>query len=130
MSSRADVGCDYLFYISKNILPILLTLIVLYTTSFGLVLKEFSTYKSKTNMDGIEEVQKLINSLKRNFKIMLFIIGIDVFFLILYKTVNVCFLQMLRIIIDACTIFSIFYFLYVIYDSIKGFFCLYIENNK
>lgn len=81
-------------------------------------------------MDGIEEVQKLINSLKRNFKIMLFIIGIDVFFLILYKTVNVCFLQMLRIIIDACTIFSIFYFLYVIYDSIKGFFCLYIENNK
>lgn len=81
-------------------------------------------------MDGIEEVQKLINSLKRNFKIMLFIIGINVFFLILYETVNVCFLQMLRIIIDACTIFSIFYFLYVIYDSIKGFFNLYIENNK
>lgn len=133
LSSRADVCRDYLFYISKNILPILLTLFVLYTTIFSLVLKEFSTYKSKMKMDGIEEVQKLINSLKRNFKIMLFIIGIDVLLLIVYgitKTVNVCLLQMSRIIIDACTIFSIFYFLYVIYDSIQGFFNLYIENNK
>lgn len=134
LSSRADVGRDYLFYISKNILPILLTLFVLYTTIFSLVLKEFSIYKSKMKMDGIKEVQKLINSLKRNFKIMLSIIGIDVLFLILYEiiptTTNVCLLQISRIIINVCTAFSIFYFLYVIYDSINGFFNLYIENNK
>ena len=51
---------DYLFKISGNLVPILISLLVFYVTIFGSILKELICYKNRTNADT-SDVLKIRN---------------------------------------------------------------------
>lgn len=120
---------DILQAISNNLFQLLITIIVLYITLSNLVYNQIALIKSRFG----EDISSGISALKRNIRIMFSIIGIDfISFLLLniipatfYTQAKSCFpLFDKQIAINTLTFFSVFYFLYVVYDSAIAFYNL------
>lgn len=125
---------DILGAISNNLFQILITIIVLYITLSNLVYNQIILIKSKNG----EDISSGISALKRNIRIMFSIIGIDfISFLLLNifsttfysRAKSLFFLFDKQIAINTLTFFSVFYFLYVIYDSAMAFYNLIKFNS-
>jgi len=124
---------DFLFAFSKNLIPVLITIVVLYTTLSNLILNQLTLYKDLTGAD----IQKCIKALKRNVHFEFAIIAFDFIIglianILFSKSECTCILYGTRIFVNMITFFSVFYFLYIIYDSTIGFYNIYKEiiNKK
>ncbi len=126
---------DILGAISNNLFQILITIIVLYITLSNLVYNQIILIKSKNG----EDISSGISALKRNIRIMFSIIGIDfISFLLLNifsttfysRAKSLFFLFDKQVAINTLTFFSVFYFLYVIYDSAMAFYNLIKFNSN
>lgn len=125
---------DLLQSISKNLFQLLITVIVLYITLSNLVYSQMISIKSRHG----EDITAGISSLKRNIRIMFAIIGADFIIFVLLNMLpeafcnhakSIFFLFDRQIAINSLTFFSIFYFLYVIYDSAIAFYNLIKFNS-
>lgn len=125
---------DILQAISNNLFQLLITIIVLYVTLSNLVYSQMVLIKSKHK----EDISSGISALKRNIRIMFSILGFDFIFFVLLDILpntlyqqakSLCYLFDKQIVINAVTFFSIFYFLYVIYDSAIAFYNLIKFNS-
>ena len=126
---------DILQSISNNLFQLLITIIVLYITLSNLVYNQIILIKSKNG----EDISSGICALKRNIRIMFSIIGIDfISFLLLNifstnfysQAKSLFFLFDKQVAINTLTFFSVFYFLYVIYDSAMAFYNLIKFNSN
>lgn len=126
---------DILNAISNNLFQLLITIIVLYITLSNLIYNQITLIQSKYGND----TSSGISALKRNIRIMFAIIALDfTFFVVLNiipinfynQTKSIFFLFDKQIAINTPTFFSIFYFLYVIYDSAMAFFNLIKFNSN
>lgn len=126
---------DLLYAISANLFPLLITIIVLYVTLSNLVYNQISAIRAKYGSD----ISSGIDALKRNIKCMFAIIGFDFLLFIAFDIMpsslwsecrELFFLFDKTVAIDAITFFSIFYFLYIIYDSAMAFFNLLSFQKK
>ena len=125
---------DLLYIISSNLFPVLITIIVLYVTLSNLVYNQISTIHSKLGTN----ISSGIDALKRNIKWMFVIISFDFLTFIIFDIIpsrycdnckDLFFLLDKKIAINAITFFSLFYYLYIIYDSAMAFFNL-LKANK
>lgn len=55
---------DFLFMFSKNLIPVLITIVVLYTTLSNLILNQLTLYKDLTGAD----IHECVKALKRNVR--------------------------------------------------------------
>lgn len=133
LSSVGDT--DILNAISNNLFQLLITIIVLYITLSNLVYNQITLIQSKYGND----TSSGISALKRNIRIMFAIIALDFTFFVVLNIIpinfynqakSVFFLFDKQIAINTLTFFSIFYFLYVIYDSAMAFFNLMKFNSN
>lgn len=120
---------DLLYSISGGLFPILITIIVLYVTLSNLVYNQIVSVKRRFDV----EITAGIDALKRNIRWMFILLGIDFLLFIVIDILpedffGICSDGMTlfdrRIAVDALTFFSLFYYLYVIYDSAMAFFNL------
>lgn len=126
---------DILNAISNNLFQLLITIIVLYITLSNLVYNQIALTQSKYGND----TSSGISALKRNIKLMFGIIAIDFILFVFLNIIPIDFYNQAkslfyifdkRIAINTLTFFSIFYFLYVIYDSAMAFFNLMKFNSN
>lgn len=131
LSYFADKTNDYLYRLSGNLITILITLTALYTTLTNLIVVQLAKMKNENEVNIVD----CIASLKRNIYIMFGIIAV-VFLLFVLLSLNITRNHILlmyisvysRLIIDMMTFFSLFYFLYVIYDTTMAFYNLFKAN--
>ena len=64
---------DFLFMFSKNLIPVLITIVVLYTTLSNLILNQLTLYKDLTGAD----IHECVKALKRNVYFEFAIIAFD-----------------------------------------------------
>lgn len=122
---------DYLGKLSLTLLPLLITILVLYTTLSNLVLGQMQKYQEKNRID----LKPVFRALKRNiyleFSILVFVL---IFFigkgLVLAHYNNEIIIKLLNVANNAVVFFALFYFLYVIYDSTMSFYDIVEENDK
>lgn len=122
---------DYLGKLSLTLLPLLITILVLYTTLSNLVLGQMQKYQEKNRID----LKPVFRALKRNiyleFSILVFVL---IFFigkgLVLAYYNNEIIIKLLNVANNAVVFFALFYFLYVIYDSTMSFYDIVEENDK
>ena len=73
---------------------------------------------------------------KKKYKILMGLIASDAFILIILPNIKLQLEQWLwvlnhyRLVVDMIVFFTLFYFLYVIYDSTLAFYNLFEHNNK
>lgn len=131
LSYIAGEDSDYLYKLSGNLLALLITLSTLYTTLTNLIVAQLAKMKDKHDVD----ITSCIGSLRRNIKIMFVIIAVD-FLAFEFLNINipnfhelVCFINTYsRLFIDMMTFFSLFYFLYIVYDTTMAFYNLFEAN--
>ncbi len=122
---------DYLGKLSLTLLPLLITILVLYTTLSNLVLGQMQKYQEKNRID----LKPVFRALRRNvyleFSILVFVL---IFFigkgLVLAYYNNEIIIKLLNVANNAVVFFALFYFLYVIYDSTMSFYDIVEENDK
>ena len=124
-------GHDYLLQISKTLIPILISLLVFYVTIFGNILKELICYKNKQNENA--DISGILKDIKLEILIEIVLIMAS---LSCFKIRGACItlvshaiVKWIAVISNSLTIFSIVYFLLVIYDSILGLWNLIEANN-
>lgn len=124
---------DYIGKIETSIVPILLSLLVLYTTLSSLLVKEILKYKSSHENNQEINIAPTISSLKRNVIIELAILCITFVSLsckgILLNALS-DYTWIVNTFTNSLTVFSVLYFILVIYDSFAGLFDILIENSK
>lgn len=132
LSFIADEDSDFLYKLSGNLLALLITLTTLYTTLTNLIVAQLAKMKDKHDVD----ITSCIGSLRRNIKIMFVIIAVDflAFELLNIKIPDIHELVSIistysRLIVDMMTFFSLFYFLYVVYDTTMAFYNLFEANH-
>lgn len=132
VSSFCPEEKDYLYGMSKNLITICITLFALYTTISNFVMIQMSKFHDESK--GC--ITNCISSLRRNTKILLVLIAADTFFFVVVSNLHIplnlwnFFLQNHRIFVDMVVFFTLFYFLYVIYDSTLAFYNLFEHNHK
>lgn len=122
---------DYLGKLSLNLLPLLITILVLYTTLSNLVLGQMQKYQKKNRIN----LKPVFRALRRNvymeFSILVFVL---IFFigkgLVLAHYNNGIIIKLLNITNNTITFFALFYFLYIIYDSTMSFYDSVEENDE
>lgn len=121
---------DFILKISRNLIPILITILAFYVTILGLILKELVEYKHNTNKD----IKDVLKSMRRDVNIEIFIICIAFLFYTvrgaLSSVVSIEWLSYITITSNAVTVFSFVYFLMLVYDSVMGLWDLIEANNK
>lgn len=130
VSTLGGIESDFLFNLKNSVIPVLLTLLVLFSTISNLLIKEVSLYSKERNVD----VSPLVNSFKRNTIIeiviicALFCIYISTGFLsrISCEYIKYCY----RVFSNSATVFAFMYFSIVIYDSQCALYTMLKENNK
>ncbi len=131
---------DIIAKISVNIIAILLPLVVLHTTLTLNLLNEIRNYLNKNNDADFSLV---IKSIKNNFIEEVVIIVFAIIILIgndycssiniteeQVSTVKIWIANHAQIIANSFVIFAIFYFMWIIVDTVGGLLELYTENNK
>lgn len=130
LSTLGGIEKDFLFNLKNSVIPVLLTLLVLFTTISNLLIKEVSLYNKGKEID----ITPVVNSFKRNTIIEIIIISVlfltfivtGVFYRVQVKCVEYCF----RVFSNSLTAFAFMYFLIVIYDSQSALYTMLKENNK
>ncbi len=130
LSTLGGIEKDFLFNLKNSVIPVLLTLLVLFTTISNLLIKEVSLYNKGKEID----ITPVVNSFKRNTIIEIIIISVlfltfivtGVFYRVQVKCVEYCF----RVFSNSLTAFAFIYFLIVIYDSQSALYTMLKENNK
>lgn len=130
LSTLGGLEKDFLFNLKNSVIPVLLTLLVLFTTISNLLIKEVSLYNKGKEID----ITPVINSFKRNTIIEIIIISVlfltfivtGVFYSVQVECVEYCF----RVFSNSLTAFAFIYFLIVIYDSQSALYTMLKENNK
>lgn len=122
---------DFLDKLSRNLLPLLITILVLYTTLSNLVLGQIQKYQEK----NICNLTPVFKALRRNVYIEFSILAFVVIFfigkgLVLVHYNNEIIIKLLNITNNAVVFFALSYFLYVIYDSTMSFYDIVEENDK
>lgn len=131
-SSSCPEDEDYLYGMSKSLITVCITLVTLYTTISNLVMMQLAKFHEESKGN----ILKCISSLKRNIKVLMTIIASDSFVLVILPNVVVqieLWQQVMlhyRLLVDMVVFFTLFYFLYVIYDSTLAFYNLFEQNNK
>lgn len=130
LSTLGGIEKDFLFNLRNSVIPVLLTLLVLFSTISNLLIKEVSLYNKGKEID----ITPVVNSFKRNTIIEIIIISVlfltfivtGVFYRVQVKCVEYCF----RVFSNSLTAFAFIYFLIVIYDSQSALYTMLKENNK
>lgn len=130
LSTLGGIEKDFLFNLKNSVIPVLLTLLVLFTTISNLLIKEVSLYNKGKEID----ITPVVNSFKRNTIIEIIIISVlfltfivtGVFYSVQVECVEYCF----RVFSNSLTAFAFIYFLIVIYDSQSALYTMLKENNK
>lgn len=122
---------DYLGKLSLSLLPLLITILVLYTTLSNLVLGQMQKYQEKNRIN----LKPVFRALRRNVYMEFFIlVFVLIFFigkgLVLAHYNNGIIIKLLNITNNAITFFALFYFLYIIYDSTMSFYDSVEENDE
>ena len=132
ISSFSSEEKDYLYGMSRNLLTVCVTLVTLYTTISNLVMLQLSKFHEESKGN----IKKCLDGLRRNIKILMGLIASDAFILIIIPNIYFQLKQWLwvlnhyRLVVDMVVFFTLFYFLYVIYDSTLAFYNLFEHNNK
>lgn len=132
VSSLCPEEKDYLYGMGRNLLTVCITLVTLYTTISNLVMMQLSKFHEESKGN----IKKCLESLRRNIRILMGLIATDAFVLIIIPNINIPLelwhwvLNHYRLITDMVVFFTLFYFLYVIYDSTLAFYNLFEHNNK
>lgn len=117
---------DFVASLSFSVLPILITLLVLYTTVSSLLFNHLSGFKDK----GFETAG-VIKAMKRNVVVEVHIIAATFVLLSaqswLLSILPGCF--PVNIICNSVVVFALLYFVYVVYDSTLGLYRLF-EYSK
>lgn len=130
LSTLGGIENDFLFNLKNSVIPVLLTLLVLFTTISNLLIKEVSLY----NKDKEIDITPVVNSFKRNTIIEIIIICV----LFLTFVIAGIFMEMqmecvkyyFRVYSNSLTVFAFMYFLIVIHDSQSALYTMLKENNK
>lgn len=130
LSTLGGIEKDFLFNLKNSVIPVLLTLLVLFTTISNLLIKEVSLYNKGKEID----ITPVVNSFKRNTIIEIIIISVlfltfivtGVFYRVQVECIEYCF----RVFANSLTAFAFIYFLIVIYDSQSALYTMLKENNK
>lgn len=130
LSTLGGIEKDFLFNLKNSVIPVLLTLLVLFTTISNLLIKEVSLYNKGKEID----ITPVVNSFKRNTIIEIIIISVlfltfivtGIFYSVHVEWVEYCF----RVFSNSLTAFAFIYFLIVIYDSQSALYTMLKENNK
>lgn len=131
-SSLCPIEKDYLYGMSRNLLTVCITLVTLYTTISNLVMMQLSKFHEESKGN----IKKCLQSLRKNIKVLMGLVAIDAFILVVLPNINLQIEQWQwvlchnRLIVDMVVFFTLFYFLYVIYDSTLAFYNLFEHNNK
>ena len=131
-SSLCSEENDYLYGMSRNLLAVCITLVTLYTTISNLVMMQLSKFHEESKGN----IRKCLEGLRRNIKILMGLIACDAFILIILPNIKLqlepwlWLLNHYRLVVDMVVFFTLFYFLYVIYDSTLAFYNLFEHNNK
>lgn len=130
LSTLGGLEKDFLFNLKNSVIPVLLTLLVLFTTISNLLIKEVSLY----NKDKEIDITPVVNSFKRNTIIEIIIICV-LFMTFVSAGVfsmlqNECVKYYFRVYSNTLTVFAFMYFLLVIYDSQSALYAMLKENNK
>lgn len=130
LSTHGGVENDFLFNLRNSVIPVLLTLLVLFSTISNLLIKEVTLY----NKDKGVDITDVVNSFKRNTIIEIIIIS---FLFFVYITTGIvskvpidCIQYCFRVFSNSVTVFAFMYFLIVIYDSQSALYTMLKENNK
>ena len=132
VSSLCSEENDYLYGMSRNLLTVCIILVTLYTTISNLVMMQLSKFHEESEGN----ILKCLEGLRRNIKILMGLIACDAFILIILPDIKLQLEQWLwvlnhyRLVVDMVVFFTLFYFLYVIYDSTLAFYNLFEHNNK
>lgn len=133
LSSSTIVEYDILYKLSNNIFQILITIFVAYGTLSNLVLVQLIAYWKETETN----IKSVIKELERSLFFCVLIIVVDfIVFLLLGMAMNIdtpckITIQQYRMItIDTLTFFSIFYYLFVVVDTLKSLYTMVKENCK
>ena len=130
LSTLGGLEKDFLFNLKNSVIPVLLTLLVLFTTISNLLIKEVSLY----NKDKEIDITPVVNSFKRNTIIEIIIIC--VLFMTFVSTgvfsmlQNECVKYYFRVYSNTLTVFAFMYFFLFIYDSQSALYAMLKENNK
>lgn len=113
---------DFIASLSSSILPILIALLVLYTTVSSLLYNQLSRFKDK----GFE-IAGVIKAMKRNVVVEVHIIAATFVLLSaqswLLSVLPIC--VPVNIICNSVVVFALIYFVYVVYDSTLGLYRLF-----
>jgi len=132
ISSLGSEEEDYLYGMSRNLLTVCITLVTLYTTISNLIMMQLSKFHEESKGN----IKKCLEGLRRNIKILMGLITTDAVILIIIPNIDYQWeqwqwvLRHYRLITDMVVFITLFYFLYVIYDSTLAFYNLFEHNNK
>ena len=121
---------DFILKISSNLIPILITILAFYVTILGLILKELISYKEKTG----KEIKSVLKNMRRDINIEISIICFAFVCYVVRGAISSLisneWLKYITIGSNAVTVFSFFYFLLLIYDSVMGLWDMIEANDK
>lgn len=130
LSHKSGDEHDFVLKVSSSLIPLLITIIAFYMTILGLIIKELVAYKEKTNKD----ISNVLKSMRKDVNTEICIVCAAFLCYLVrgavssYVTEQV--LDYITILSNSVTVFSFFYFLWLIYDSVMGLWDLIEENNK
>jgi hypothetical protein len=116
---------DYVLKLSNSIIPLLLTLLVLYSTLTIHLINELR------KLEGDKDLSIVVHALKGNI-ISEIVFILILFVLLVFKGVLVdnlqCYKDVIGIIVNSLVIFTFLYFIWVIIDVTMGLYDLVIKN--
>lgn len=130
LSHKSGDENDFVLKVSSNLIPLLITIIAFYMTILGLIIKELVAYKEKTE----KSISGVLKSMRRDVNVEICIICAAFLCYLVRGAVSSIvtekILDYITVFSNSVTVFSFFYFLWLIYDSVMGLWDLIEANNK
>jgi len=130
LSHKSGDENDFVLKVSSSLIPLLITIIAFYMTIMGLIIKELIAFKERTESD----ISDVVKSMRRDMNVEICIVCVAFLCYLIRGAVSSFVtpkvLDCITILSNAITVFSFFYFLWLIYDSVMGLWDLIEANNK
>jgi len=130
LSHKSGDENDFVLKISSNLIPLLITIIAFYLTILGLIIKELVVYKKNTHKD----ISDVLKSMRRDVNVEICVVCVAFLCYLIRGSISTFVtpkvIDYVTILSNAVTVFSFFYFLWIIYDSLMGLWDLIDKNTK
>lgn len=127
ISTLGGEANDYVQKLSNNVIPLLLTLLVLYSTLTIHLINELR------KLDNNKDLSSVVHALRSNI-VSEIIIVVVLFIVLVLKSYLLCNFQsmanIIQIVTNVAVVFAFLFFIWVIIDVTMGLYDLVIENLK